>query len=699
MAIVLYLIILALIGLSYLTYRAKSTYLQADSDIYNTLQFGALLWISLVASKVIRLTFAAMGWDLTMSDEAWLLIDTVLLVGGGIFVISALVTWLKRLVDSRSEYYRLEKKNELLELAPQLAGLPRGYERLVDQLQAGLRALFAHSLCRFRVIGSISEAEEAYGEEHACILQSGTCVYLTPLASNQKHARALLPVSASYPVWGVVTLDWIEREGDSVNDVELLQRLTRLLNVRPTNDGLPEVIEESRNSELRERLRELAHDQHEVKSLEQAVPLLYSALHCFAGFEILRLGVFEARGSIVRQYCLGPNGNLLNELDRSVVAGVTEMRQLFSSMEFRRCSNLAESKHDDLRFLGTCGAEWSLSIPLGNVNCVDAVLTLAGSGRKIADEDAKVIAEEATAAILPIIRSDNLKRELDLASRNFLKLGNALKLQSQARTPEHGLQVLADCLVAELPASLCQIWTCDHANQTITPVARAQAKSIAALVRVAQPVPLAETRWHHKVVDKARYMVVSQQDQEFRMDDHEVGLTSCPQMKSALILPIMSRDAVAGVITISEVRDHSRRSFTLTDIKLAQGIALIAAQVLAQEPSRQIAHELRERLDSFETNYRVGEIFADLPRRLATPLTSIMARSELLLQSVGDSDSEANRNLQVIKKQAQRITSAIQALTECRHNEIALKRTRARLASREFHLAEDDASLSTGLKL
>jgi signal transduction histidine kinase len=181
-------------------------------------------------------------------------------------------------------------------------------------------------------------------------------------------------------------------------------------------------------------------------------------------------------------------------------------------------------------------------------------------------------------------------------------------------------------------------------------------------------------------------MVVCQQRPEFSMNDREVSLTCCPQMKSALIVPITFGGSIAGMITISEVREHSRRNFTLTDIKLAQDIALIAAQTFSRDTNVQTDHRLTERIRILERNQRVSEVFADLPRRLATPLTSIMARSDLILQSIADSDGMEAQNLRVIKKQAERITSCIQAVTELRHNEFVISH-----AAKRFNVTEDDA--------
>lgn len=669
MAIGIYLTIMALIGLSYVTYRAKATYLRADADIYNTLQFGALLWIGFVAAKAVQATSAATGWILIESEMVWLVIEAVLLAGGTIFVTVGLLTWFKRLVDSRSGYHLALKKAELFTLAPQLATLPRGCEKLIDRLQEDLAELFSATSCRFRMFDSIADAAEIYGDEHAQVLNSGNCVYLPPPTIGHRRSKILIPVAANHPSWGVIALE-VESHGEKASaDLRILQKLARLLNIGAAQNATLVEPENNRVDSLRSELRLLTRGHDTANGLDQLVPGLYTVLRKFANFEILRLGIFEARGSIVRQFCLGPNGNLLNELDRSLIQGVTEMRQLFSTMKVRRCSTLSQSKHDDLRFLGTCGAEWSLSIPLGNLNSVDAVLTLAGSGREIGDEDAAYMGEEVIAAILPLVHQDNLKRELETANHNFLKLGDALKLQEESSTPRQALQSLAQSIVTELPTSLCQIWTFDSRDERLNLIARAQASSVSSMMRVAHPVALAEAEWHRRVVVEGRYMVVSQQHPEFQMSDHEAALTCCAQMKSALIVPVKHKGIVRGVITIAEVREQSRRSFTLTDIKLAQTIALIAAQVLSSDIGMYPARELQERVRTLEQNRVTGELFADLPQKLATPLTSIMARSDLILSSLGAENNEVSRNLRVIRRQAEKITSAIQVLSEYRRNE------------------------------
>ena len=61
-----------------------------------------------------------------------------------------------------------------------------------------------------------------------------------------------------------------------------------------------------------------------------------------------------------------------------------------------------------------------------------------------------------------------------------------------------------------------------------------------------------------------------------------------------------------------------------------------------------------------------------------------MARSDMILQAANNEDSEVTRNIRVIRKQAEKITSAIEALSECRRNEIVSRRSTRRIELTEL---------------
>jgi signal transduction histidine kinase len=69
----------------------------------------------------------------------------------------------------------------------------------------------------------------------------------------------------------------------------------------------------------------------------------------------------------------------------------------------------------------------------------------------------------------------------------------------------------------------------------------------------------------------------------------------------------------------------------------------------------------------------LGEVFSDLPKRFATPLTSILARTQQLIDNSNDRDEQTTKHLAIIKMQTERMMKDVRTLQDVRSESLLAK--------------------------
>jgi signal transduction histidine kinase len=157
-------------------------------------------------------------------------------------------------------------------------------------------------------------------------------------------------------------------------------------------------------------------------------------------------------------------------------------------------------------------------------------------------------------------------------------------------------------------------------------------------------------------------MLINQNDAESYMPPQESGAALLPDIKSAMLVPIMVEGNPEGIISIGEQRNWNRRSLEASDLVFARDVAGKCSLAI--------------RLKRFEEN-RLSAPGANSPapeelrslirRRLGDPLSSIIGAVELLNRQGAD-DQFSRRYHELILRSANRI-KALADDTEVRDEE------------------------------
>jgi K+-sensing histidine kinase KdpD len=113
-----------------------------------------------------------------------------------------------------------------------------------------------------------------------------------------------------------------------------------------------------------------------------AVPVVDAYLRQVVDYDLLRIAVFDSRGTSVTQHCYGRAENLLTERNKPISTDGTDLGHVYRSGEWTYRDDLADSRLPDDRWLSACGADSSVTIPLKVRNGVVAALTVAKGHRR-----------------------------------------------------------------------------------------------------------------------------------------------------------------------------------------------------------------------------------------------------------------------------------------------------------------------------
>jgi transcriptional regulator with GAF, ATPase, and Fis domain len=417
-------------------------------------------------------------------------------------------------------------------------------------------------------------------------------------------------------------------------------------------------------------LRRLRDDLATSDRIQDAMHLIDSALRQVVAYDILRIAVYDSRGSNVTQYCLGQGKNLLTERNRSISTQKTNLGALFQSPQVTCSSALAQSDLEDDRWLSSLGAQHALTIPVLSGEKAVAAVTLAAETTGFNKSLGEKIALALSAALLPLVRSDSFSHQLVAYNRQILDLTGTLKKLLSSDDTTAFLSELAETVVKKLPATYCRFWRYNSDQETLEFVADSQSRDVSDHVTDTRILSLSRARWHKLTIQAGRMMLINQREERMQMDDQELVQSLVVGMQSALLAPMMAGNRAIGIMAVAEMRNWDRRSFSLTDSLFARGIANIAAQALLSAASAQRVEQLSRHVDRLEQVKQSEEVFSDLPKRLATPLTSIMARTQQLMDRTEEPDEQTAKNLSIIKMQTEKIMNDVRTLQEVRRERV-----------------------------
>ncbi len=499
---------------------------------------------------------------------------------------------------------------------------------------------------------------------HHLLLDAGQLVFLPQGIGNSRYPAMLLPLVRRRRGLVAALITWPQRELPGDEKLSLAQSLVDVAMAAAIGaEQLPATPRQHVFAELRRRLVN-------ADNLAAAMPLIYDSLQEVVDFDLLRIAVFEPRGFQVTQHCIGRGRNLLSERERQISTKFTRLAALFQRPELDFVAQLADSPCEDDRWLRNCGAVCAMTIPLVVQNQVVAAVTLAASTPSLSRETGEALAQEISTTLLPLIRIDALEHGMIAVNRQILDLTAALKSAMSDAAPDTQLHDLLKTTVTKLPSTYCRLWRFDARRNMLELLGEASARDVSGRATANPSVALSDAPWHEQAIRNRHLVVINQREERTRVTDAEISRTLLAGLSSALLIPLVSGDRVLGMLDIVELRSWERNHFSLGETLFARGVAAIITQVLDRTSRTASNLRLQQRVDRLEQRQIFSDLFAELPQRVATPLTAIMARTNHLLATIAVRDEDASRNLVAIKRHAERIVDSIRLLQNTRREEM-----------------------------
>jgi transcriptional regulator with GAF, ATPase, and Fis domain len=670
-----YLFLVLLVLVAYSTYRAKERYFYRSKDSYDKLMIGQGLWGGLLLVRVLGESGSLQQLPVLSDPGYRYLAEALLLVFGGLFMIIGATEWINRMTSADLKATHYQKRLDFLSAVANLSRAKQETRPFLDKLR-GLILHFTQAVSvnyyrEDRSVGSSIPAEsntipltDHAPLQHWCqSVRRSQRLSLIPFeASEDKKPTVVLPLQDKTAESLVMVINW--EQGAHI-DTDLLQLLD-LLAVQLGGERSSAATGNAQIDETAVVLDKLRNDLAAVDRIQDAIHLVDEALHRITEYEILRIAVYDSRGYNVTQYCLGQGKSLLTERNRSISTHKTQLGALFLSPQVTYSDALEQSELEDDRWLISCGARHALTIPIMLGDKPIAALTMAAEKQCPDKEFGEKVAALLSTALVPSVRSDTFAHQLVAYNRQILDLTGSLKKLVTSEDAEAFMVGLAETVVKKLPATYCRFWRYDPAKESLEFVSEAQARDVSNLVTEVRSLPLSRARWHKLAIQAGRMMLINQREERMQMDDQELLQSLVVGLQSALLVPLMAGQEPLGIMAVAELRNWERRSFSLSDSVFVRGIANIASQALMSLATANRVGQLGRHVERLERSKLLGEVFSDLPKRFATPLTSIMARTQQLIDKSDNPDEQTAKNLAIIKMQTERMMKEVRTLQDTR---------------------------------
>lgn len=670
MSVLEYLSMTLLIVVAFSIYQAKSRYFLAQPRSYRNLMIGltAFLGVFLVQALGAAGTFQA--WAGTSGPIVGSLLQAALLLVGGGFVGVALVQWLPRLADAQVQVQRLQDKFSLLEAIAVAKGRLIEPEEMAVEiarlLRLVLRDIEIEVYTYTRKTETLSpqarpeiEVGRYTGVYHFCaeVLTDATSWLARSGIDSDNRASAVLPIGADAERTYLLLCNWPQGKAPDSSEEQLLRLIRSGFEVAVVEDSTPD---------LQGAFAQLRSEMAGAERLADELLPLDATLREIVGHDLLRVAVFDDRGLNVTQYALGSGQNVLTERDKSISTNETRLGSIFVEPQVVACDDLSTSQFTDDRWLAQCGVQRAVSLPLVGPDRVLAVVTLASTESDLAVCRDQTFQRELTETLLPVVQADLLTQQSIAFNRRVLDLTATLKDVVERGGGEQVLTSVTETIVRQFPATAAQVWRYDAAGDTFSLTAASYAHAVAPDFERNVSVQAAAARWRRQALQTRKLTVYNQAIADSDATPPQV----LPDIKSALFVPLTSGETELGVLVIAEMRNPERRRFSLSETLFARGMASVATLALLTKANAVSGLERLVSNDRLVENSPSLEHMFRLPQRLATPLTSILARSQQLLSSELGKDEPNKRSLQIIGEQAELIIREMRDVQQARQEQI-----------------------------
>ena len=384
----------------------------------------------------------------------------------------------------------------------------------------------------------------------------------------------------------------------------------------------------------------------ETRNIEDDLPALSQIFKKVFEFDYLSLSLIEGSGKNVKKISLGTGENLLLDVKPNLPVYGTSVGWVIDSGEPLVESDLEKRGlyEDDLSKLLRIRSK--IVVPLKVKGNVAGTLTLGSKKSNLyTPKYAKKLSLFSSLFSLHLQQRslrDSLAQEqkyFQTFSRHFLEFLNHKDFKGY-------LDGLTEDLIHILPASFCRVSFLDPEKKVLETFSSYKRREEISLSPY-NSQSLESLPWHRLALETKKPMLINQDDPESTISREEATLSLAPDVKSALLLPLLDKEQIVGMVSLGEMRSWERRPIRRKEIDFMEKIA--AEISLARK------HNLSGRVMSTEPEPYSEKRFSDLGLQVNNSLTSIIGSLELLNLRRDLTEEKKERYLQIIEKGALRI--------------------------------------------
>ncbi len=605
------------------------------------------------------------------------LVEATGIVGGLIFILSGIGAWLPSLVRGREDRRKVNKRYFCLKMITD--ALDRGkdlnetYGLILNCLSSylGIERCSAYKYSSRRdmlfLAGSAGfEPGQGGQTDRIDITQSElkamlnrprstvTTKEMLPEWSGSEKPNLVVPIVFENRVYGAYfcwTGDRFEIDDDFLDFMTVAGSLTG----KHTHNHVIKVKHDYHH-EQQTALTNLGEVCNQSSNVQEMIPGFFQTVRDLVEAEYLSVASLDNSGENMVRYTIGSSGRLLLEKGISRQTRGTDVFTVFEIgrpiIETEIRANDRSGEKDGL-FL-SCGMRSRLMCPVRSGKKVVGVLTLGQSQSGHFTRYHMNRIEGMTDLIAGVMQREQLNRSLEVKEENMLRLQLIQRQMLDGAATQSFFNDACEMLAKRMKCTVARISILDKNNNQMVSQACSTIRETGHELRENEPIPLSLLPWHRMTLDAQKLMLINQEDPESRMPPQESTSALVPNIKSAMLVPIMLNDEVGGIISIGESRNWNRRAFGATDLIFAKDMAAKCSLALRMKQLEVVADRSRDEVNRIALSY--SDVTPELRTRMKSPLTSIIGAVELLrLKGTGDDFSSRYYNL--ILKSADRIKS------------------------------------------
>jgi len=394
---------------------------------------------------------------------------------------------------------------------------------------------------------------------------------------------------------------------------------------------------------------------NQTSSIGEAVVELFPVMREITGAEYCSVSVLDNSGENMVSYTIGSSGRLLLEKGVSRSTRGSEIFKIYREMKpvlKTKVETESDDSEEDGLFL-SCGMQSKLACPISVANRVVAVITLGHTRPGHFTPFHQHRLEAMINPLAGLVQKEHLRQVIEIKEDQMLRL-QLMERELTANLPvQKVFNDACELLTKRMKSTVARISLIDNEGKNLISQACRSIRDTGRELKEAGLIPLSLLPWHRMAIDAQKAMLINQNDPESKMQPQESTSALLPDIKSAILVPIMLNDKARGIISIGEVRNWNRRSFNAGDLVFARDVAAKCSVAMRMKRLEIDVDRNRERVQ--QTMGLDSDWWTDFRMQLNSPLSSIVGAVEILKRREEPDEFKA-KYYDMIIRSADRIT-------------------------------------------